>query len=83
MLLFTVKKGNLPSGVTTALNMPAVKFGANLNMLGIAVLAEPSEPFSEVPSQGDPGAFGIDIRELPEPEGTESEAGDDPFLVDN
>ena len=52
MLLFTVKKGNLPSGVTMALNMPAVKFGANLNMLGIAVLAEPSEPFSEVPPVG-------------------------------
>ena len=52
-------------------------------MIGIVVLAKPSEPFSEVPSQGDPGAFGIDIRELPEPEGTESEAGDDPFLVDN
>ena len=52
MLLFTVKKGNLPSGVTTALNMLAVKFGANLNMLGIVVLAEPSGLFSEVPPVG-------------------------------
>ena len=83
MLLFTVKKGNLPSGVATALGAPPVKFGAYLNVIGIVVLAKPSEPFSEVPSQGDPGAFGIDIRELPEPEGTESEAGDDLFFVDN
>ena len=37
-------------------------------MLGTVVLAEPSEPFSEVPSQEDPGAFGIEfIRELAEP----------------
>ena len=81
MLLFTVKKGNLPSGVATALGAPPVKFGAYLNVIGIVVLAKPSEPFSEVPSQEDPEAFGMDfINELPEPKGTESEAGDGPFL---
>ena len=52
-------------------------------MLGIVVLAEPSEPFSQVPSQEEPVAFGVDsIREFkfPEPEESESEAGDNPFL---
>ena len=52
-------------------------------MLGILVLAEPSEPFSQVPSQEEPVAFGVDsIREFkfPEPEESESEAGDGPFL---
>ena len=61
--------------------MPPVKFGAYLNVLGVIVLAEPSEPFSDVPSQEDPNAFGVEfIRGLPEAEGSESEAGDDPFL---
>ena len=68
-------------GHHTALGAPPVKFGAYLNGLGIVVLAEPSEPFSEVPSQEDPEAFGMDfIGELSEPKGTESEAGDGPFL---
>ena len=59
--------------------MPPVEFGIYLDMLGIVVLAEPSEPFSEVPSQEDSEAFGVEfIRELPESEGAESEAGDDP-----
>ena len=81
MLLFTVKKGGLPSGVITAAGMPPVKFGAYLNVLGIIVLAEPSEPFSDVPSQEDPKAFGVEfIRGLPEAEESESEAGDEPFL---
>ena len=82
MLLFTVKKGSLPSRVIMAVGMPPVKFGAyNLNVLGIIVLAEPSKPFSDVPSQGDPKAFGVEfIRGLPEAEESESEAGDEPFL---
>ena len=81
MLLFTVKKGSLPNGLTTVLGVPPVKFGAYLNVLGIVVLAEPSEPFSELPSQKDPKAFGIGlIREPSEAKGTEGEAGDDPFL---
>ena len=79
--MFTVKKGKLPSGVTTAVGTPPVNFGAYLNVLGIVVLAEASEPFSDVPSQEAPEAFSIDIiSEVPEAEGTESEAGDDPFL---
>ena len=61
--------------------MPPVEFGIYLNVLRIVVLAEPSESLSEVPSQEDSEAFGVEfIRELPEPEGAESEAGDDPFL---
>ena len=52
-------------------------------MLGIVVLAEPSEPFSQVPSQEEPVAFGVDsIREFkfPELEESESGAGGDLFL---
>ena len=60
---------------------PPVWLGAYLNVPGIVVLAEASEPFSEVPSQVDPEVFGIEfIRELPEPKGIESEAGDDHFF---
>ena len=61
--------------------MPPVKFGAYLNVLGVIVLAEPSEPLSDVLSQGDPKAFGVEfIRGLPEAEESESKAGDKPFL---
>ena len=68
-MLFTVTKGSLLSGVITAVGMPPVEFGAYLNMLGIIVLAEPSESFSDVPSQEDPKAFGVEfIREFPEAE---------------
>ena len=75
-MLFTVKKGNLPNEVTTALGTPLVKFGAYLNMLGIAVLAIQR---GTVP--GAPEAFRIDfITEVPEAEGAESKAGDNPFL---
>ena len=60
---------------------PPVNFGAHPNVLGIIVLAEASEPFSEVPSQEAPEALRIDIiSEVPEAESAESEAGDDPFL---
>ena len=83
MLLFTVKKGKLADGVATAKGMPSIQSGIYPNVLGIVVLAEPSEPFSQVPSQEEPVAFGVDsIREieLPESEESESEAGDDPFV---
>ena len=76
VMLFTVKKGNLPNEVTTALGAPLVKFGAYLNVLGIAVLAIQR---GTVP--GAPEAFRIDfITEVPEAEGAESKAGDNPFL---
>ena len=75
-MLFTVKKGNLPNEVTTALGAPLVKFGAYLNVLGIVVLAVQR---GTVP--GAPEAFGIDfISEVPEAEAAESDAGNDPFL---
>ena len=75
-MLFTVKKGNLPNEVTTALGAPLVKFGAYLNVLGIVVLAVQRGTVT-----GAPEAFGTDfISEVPEAEGAESETGDDPFL---
>ena len=78
MLLFTVKRGKLADGVVTARGMSSIQSGIYPNVLVIVVLAEPSKPFSQVPSQEEPVAFGVDsIRELEE---SESEAGDDPFL---
>ena len=83
MLLFTVKKGKLAGGVATARGMPLIQSVVYPNVLGIVVLAEPSEPFSQVPSQEEPVAFGVDsIREFkfPELEESESGAGGDLFL---
>ena len=81
MLLYTVKKGSLPAGAATATGMPPVKFGIYLNVVGIVVLAGPSEEFSKVPSHEAPNAFGVEmIKELPEWEDSGSEVGEDPFL---
>ena len=79
MLLFTIKKGKLANGVATARGMPSIQSGIYPNVLGIVVLAEPSEPFSQVLSQEEPVTFGVDsIREFKflEPEESESKARD-------
>lgn len=60
MLLFSIKKGNLPGGVQDIRGFPtAIEFGIYLNILGIIVLAEPAEHFSEGGSQEGPEAFGV------------------------
>ena len=69
MLLFTVKKGKLADGVATARGMPSIQSGIYPNMLGIVILAEPSEPFSQIPSQEEPVAFGVDRLSTPKHQG--------------
>ena len=63
--------------------MPSIQSGIYHNVLGIVVLAKSSKPPSQVRSQEELAAFGVDsIGEFkfPEPEESESEAGGDPFL---
>ena len=64
MLLFTVKKGNLPAGVEDAYgvlgDIKQAKIAIYLNILAIIVLSEPADNFSNSPSQGNPEAFGVD-----------------------
>ena len=64
MLLYTVKKGKLPSGIEGTHSLP--EFAIYLNIVGIVVLARSSEHFSPVVSQEDAPAFGVDsIMQLP------------------
>lgn len=61
MLLFSIKKGNLSKEMQKASNIPeGVEFAIYFNILGIAVLAEPADQFSEDPSGEEPEAFGVD-----------------------
>ena len=46
-----VVKGKLTDGVATARGVPLIQSVVYPNVLGIVVLAEPSEPFSQVLSQ--------------------------------
>lgn len=79
MLLFTVKKGKLPSGIEGTPGLP--EFAIYLNVVGIVVLAGPSEPFSPVASQEAAPAFGVEsIMQLPRYEESELEVEDDVFL---
>ena len=73
MLLFTIKKGTLPNRAKEAGGMPVeVKVALYLNVVGVIVLAEPTDTFSEVSSEGSPNDAGVDeIKALPE----SSEAG--------
>jgi len=65
MLLFSIKQGTLPPGLAGTHGLPPVKVAVYLNILGIVVLAEPSETFSEVPSGETANDVGIDrISEL-------------------
>jgi hypothetical protein len=84
MLLFTVKKGSLPRGLEGAPGLPPVKFAIYLNILGIVLLAEPSERFSYASSQEGPKAFGVDmikaLSEYEEPEEPTPASEDEPFL---
>ena len=61
MLLFSIKKGKLGEAIRVAPNLPEdVKFALYLNILGVVVLAEGAEQFSDVPSQEPPEAFSVD-----------------------
>jgi hypothetical protein len=80
MVLFTVKRGRLPSGLEVTPSLP-IEFAVYLNVLGIVILAGPSEHFSNIPSQEGPTAFGVDaIKELPPYEESELDVEDEPFL---
>jgi hypothetical protein len=58
-----------------------VEFAIYLNIVGIVVLAGPSEHFSAAASQEDAAAFGVDsIMQLPPYEEPELEVDDDAFL---
>ena len=82
MLLFTIRKGALPKGTEEAEGMPdTVKCASYLNVVGVVVLAEPSDTFSKVRSQEGPNDAGVqEIMELPEPMDSESEDGEDPLM---
>ena len=73
MLLFSIKKGKLLKNVEEFRGLPAaIKFAIYFNILGVVVLAEPAERFSEDVSEGDPEAFGVSSL-VNWPEGGESE----------
>jgi hypothetical protein len=81
MQIFTIKKGTPPGSVEKARGMPAVKHAIYLNILGIVVLAEPSETLGEAPSQEGPHDFGVNvIREVQESEEGESVGAEDPLM---
>lgn len=86
MLLFSIRKGNLPSAVEEAKVLPAaIKFAIYLNILGVVVLAELAELFSEEQSREVPEAFGVDaVIDLPEGQGSidgnEGEKEEEQFL---
>ena len=76
MLLFSIKKGNLAKDMQKASNIPeGVEFAIYFNILGIVLLAEPAERFSEDASGEGPEAFGVEsLREYSEyPEQAEAE----------
>ena len=55
-----------------------IEFGTYLHVLGVVVLAEPVDRFSDVPSGEAAPAFGVrEIAQLPEPE---EEAVEEPFM---
>jgi len=72
MLLFTVKKGTLPPGV----EKPGLRSALYLNVLGIVVIAEPLEMFSQTPSVESPNDLGVDSIKAFNDEG-EVEFGED------
>lgn len=76
MLVFSVKRGSLPKDVGDVEELPAaVKFAIYLNILGIIVLAEPADQFSNEASQEMPEAFGVDsIVQWPVVEASEDES---------
>lgn len=61
MVLFSTKKGELPKAMRGINNLPqGVEFGIYFNILGVVILAEPNEQFSETPSGKGPQAFGVE-----------------------
>ena len=73
-----VVKAPLPSDV----GMPGAKSALYSNTLGIVVLAEPSENFSQTPSQETPNDLGVDsIKGLDG--GSEVNVGEDPLVEMN
>jgi hypothetical protein len=61
MVLFTTKKADLPEKMQEAPNLPgSVKFAIYFNVLGIVVLEEPVDKFSDEPSKEGPMAYGVE-----------------------
>ena len=83
MLLFTVKKGNLPKTVQNQEDLPrGIEFAFYLNVLGVIVLAGPKERFSDQASDDKAEDFGVDVikEELEADEESDNGAIDEPFL---
>ena len=78
MLLFTIKKGALPPGVASH-NQLALKSALYLDILGIIVLAEPTEPFSLIPSQETAQDVGVGSIKVFDDE-DEKGGGEDPLM---
>jgi len=69
MLVFSAKKGNLLRAMEDVEDPPtAIKFTTYLNVLGIIVLAEPEERFSERLSREIPEVFGAVSSFIQSPE---------------
>lgn len=83
MLLFSVKRGNLPKNMQGRGDIPpGTNFAVYLNVLGIIVLSEPGERFSYIESQEHPETFGVRKVEAEMPVVPEGEVGEteDPYL---
>ena len=78
MLLFTIKKGALPPGVAAHKQL-ALKSALYLDILGIFVLAEPTEPFSLIPSQETAQDVGVRSIKVFDDE-NENGGGEDPLM---
>ena len=82
MLLSTIKKGTLPNGARDVRDMPAtVNYTTYLNIVGIVVLVEPSDTFTQVSSQKGLNNVGVDeIKQLPEESKAEFITGLNPVM---
>ena len=86
MLLFSVKKGNLSEAVRGTVGLPKnINSAIYFNILGVVVLAEPAERFSNTPAEEGPQAFGVEsIVKLPDIQESEDESDgegpEEPFL---
>ena len=61
MTLFSIRKSELSQAMKKVPNLPEdVKFSIYLNILGVIVLEEAVDHFSEQPSEESPEAFGVD-----------------------
>lgn len=84
MLLFSTKKGTqLPKAVQKRNDVPRdLNVAIYFNILGVIVLAEPAERFSNNASHGPPQAFGVEnvLTDLPRDHGGEERRVDEVFL---